>query len=84
MTESGTSGADAERGLLAQWNPRVPSGPLGMRTMLAGTERRLSAKGLDRPDSCPDPPAEAKPSRRRTHGLCDPEGGDDPLVLVSE
>ena len=92
---SGTSGAEAERGLpatvwcptlLLKWKPRVPSGPLGMRTMLAGTERRLSAKGLERPDSCPPDPA--KPRRRRTHGLYDPpaDGGDDPAVaaVVSE
>ena len=63
-----TSGAEADRGLLRRWKPRVPSGPIGMRNTLEGTERRLSAlNGLERPDwGCTD---ETAAKRRLTHGL---------------
>ena len=77
MLLRGASGAEAERGLAwHRWNPRVPSGPLGIRTMLLGKERRLSA-GLDRPDSNSN-------RRRITHGEWEPaeaveDGGLPPL-----
>ena len=72
----GTSGAEAERGFSWQprWNPRVPSGPLGIRIILQGNERRLSACCWccwdDKVDGLP---LTSSPIRRRTHGLWEPD-----------